>query len=108
MIPEEVRRLLGGKQEDIAVLYARVSSRDQDKDLETQLKTLEQYATAKGYKIAEAITDIASGLNENRKGLKKLIELAKEGNLMFSSSHISIDLRVSASGTLRSSSMLME
>jgi len=35
MIPEEVRRLLGGKQEDIAVLYARVSSRDQDKDLET-------------------------------------------------------------------------
>ncbi|RLF65402.1 MAG: IS607 family transposase [Thermoplasmata archaeon] len=80
MIPEEeVRRLLGGKQEDVAVLYARISREDQKGDLEKQLKTLEQYATARGYKIAEMITDIASGLNENRNGLKKLIELAKEG-----------------------------
>jgi len=47
--------------------------------LRHRLKTLEQYAAARGYKVAEAITDIASGLNENRKGLKKLIELAKEG-----------------------------
>jgi len=39
MIPEEeIRRLLGGGQEDIAVLYARISSRDQSKDLETQIK----------------------------------------------------------------------
>jgi len=80
MIPEEeIRRLLGGKQEDIAVLYARVSSRDQKEDLETQLKTLEQYAASKGYKVADTITEIASGLNENRRGLKRLIDLAKEG-----------------------------
>lgn len=36
-----------------------------------RLKTLEQYAATKGYKIVETITYIASGLNENRKGLRQ-------------------------------------
>ena len=35
---EEIRRLLSGGQEDDAVLYARISSRDQREDLETQIK----------------------------------------------------------------------
>ncbi|NJE06942.1 IS607 family transposase [Thermococcus sp. M39] len=79
-IPEdEVKRLLGEKAEVTrAVLYARVSGRDQKEDLETQLKLLEQYAVGKGYQIVEEIKEIASGLNENRKGLKKLIKLARE------------------------------
>ncbi|AEC51523.1 resolvase related protein [Pyrococcus sp. NA2] len=77
---EEVQRLLGKKKETMrAVLYARVSGKDQKKDLETQLKTLEQYAISKGYQIVEEVKEIASGLNENRKGLKKLITLAKNG-----------------------------
>jgi len=75
---EEVQKLLGKKKETTrAILYARVSGRDQKKDLETQLKTLEQYAISKGYQIVDEVKEIASGLNENRKGLKKLINLAK-------------------------------
>ncbi len=75
---EEVQKLLSKKRETTrAVLYARVSGRDQKKDLETQLKTLEQYAISKGYQIVEEVKEIASGLNENRKGLKKLINLTK-------------------------------
>ncbi|AIU70445.1 hypothetical protein TEU_08935 [Thermococcus eurythermalis] len=77
---EEVQKLLGKKKETTrAVLYARVSGRDQKEDLETQLKTLEQYAVSKGYQIVDEVKEIASGLKENRKGLKKLINLAKNG-----------------------------
>lgn len=39
MIPEEeIRRLLGGRRDDVAALYVRASSRDQKEDLETQIK----------------------------------------------------------------------
>ena len=60
-----------------AVIYARVSSRDQKNDLERQVEYLKEYAISKGYHIVDTITDIASGLNENRKGLKKLFKLTE-------------------------------
>ncbi len=56
------------------ILYARVSSNGQKKDLEYQKEKLELYAVAKGYTF-EVIEDIGSGLNYNKKGLKKLINL---------------------------------
>jgi len=76
MIPEsEVERIIGGKgevKEVRAVIYARVSSSDQKSDLERQIEYLTQYCTAKGYKIIDIISDVASGLKSERKGLKKL------------------------------------
>ncbi len=74
-IPEsEVRRLLSGVEtrEIRVVIYARVSSSDQKKDLERQIQYLTQYCSAKGYKVINVLSDIASGLKTNRRGLLKL------------------------------------
>ncbi len=57
-------------------IYARVSSHDQRKDLEAQLEFLRR-AVAGSFSQVYEVRDIASGLKRNRKGLLKLIELAK-------------------------------
>lgn len=59
------------------VLYARVSSHDQklNGDLQRQIDALTLYALNNNYNILNIITDVASGLNDNRKGLNKLIDL---------------------------------
>lgn len=56
------------------IIYARVSSYDQKKDLERQIKVLEQFCTSKGWQY-EIIKDLGSGLNYKKKGLKKLIKM---------------------------------
>ena len=69
------------KTPDKVVIYARVSSRDQKGDLERQVEYLKNYCSAKGYQVAKIITDISSGLNENRKGLKQLFKLVESGEV---------------------------
>jgi len=76
-IPEsEVRRLLSGVEagETRAVIYARVSSSDQKKDLERQIQYLTQYCSAKGYRVVDVLSDVASGLKISRRGLLKLFK----------------------------------
>lgn len=81
-VPEdEVKRLLGEKEVNTAVIYARVSSSDQKRDLERQIEYLKEYCSAKGYKVIDILTDVASGLNEKRKGLKKLFEYVVNGKV---------------------------
>jgi len=81
MIPEsELRRFLGEKpKETRAVIYARVSSHKQKKDgnLERQTERLRQYCSAKGYKVIDVVTDVASGLKEDRSGLQKLFKMVE-------------------------------
>ncbi len=76
MIPEsEIERIIGGKgerKEIRAVIYARVSASDQKSDLERQLQYLTQYCSAKGYRVVDILSDVASGLKTNRRGLMKL------------------------------------
>ncbi|MEM0318328.1 MAG: IS607 family transposase [Fervidicoccaceae archaeon] len=76
-VPEsEVRRILESRAKEIrAVVYARVSSSDQRKDLERQVRYLLEYCASKGYRVVEVLTDVASGLKTDRKSLKKLFEL---------------------------------
>jgi len=69
-------RLLGQERPNAVAIYARVSSHDQKKDLETQLDFLRQ-AVAGKYEEVYEVKDVASGIKGNRKGLLKLIELAK-------------------------------
>jgi len=69
-------KLMGQGKPNAVAIYARVSSRDQKKDLETQLDFLRK-AVAGKYETVYEIKDIASGIKGNRKGLLKLIELAK-------------------------------
>lgn len=53
--------------------YARVSSKKQSDDLERQVDNIKQYLDSK-YESYELITDIGSGINYSKPGLKKLIE----------------------------------
>ena len=53
--------------------YARVSSKKQLDDLERQINNLNTYISSK-YDSFDIITDIGSGINYNKPGLKKLIE----------------------------------
>ena len=72
----EVERILGLKTEEKevrAIIYARVSSSDQKSDLERQIQYLTQYCSTKGYKVVDVLSDVASGLKTNRKGLMKLL-----------------------------------
>jgi len=76
MISEsEIDRIVSGKEgikEVRAIIYARVSSNDQRNDLEKQIQYLTQYCSAKGYKVIDILSDIASGLKTDRRGLLKL------------------------------------
>ena len=75
----EVERLLRGVQSVKRVaIYARVSSNTQRNDLERQVESLKLWVS-RNFPSAEhvVVTDIASGLKEDRKGLRKLIEMAK-------------------------------
>lgn len=59
------------------ILYARVSTKNQKDDLERQIENLKQYAYSKGYNF-EIITDIGSGINYTKQGLKELLKLINE------------------------------
>jgi len=76
---EDVERLIGGvvKQRRV-ILYARVSSNSQRDDLEGQVKVLEDWARQNNIVDYEVVTDIGSGLNEDRGGFEKLLRLAVE------------------------------
>ncbi len=54
-------------------LYARVSSADQKDDLTRQLHRLRDYAAAKGYSVSKEVIELASGLNDSRPKLAKLL-----------------------------------
>ena len=75
-VPEsEVRRVAEGlpiSKEVRAIIYARVSSANQRSDLERQVQYLTQYCSSNGYSVIDVLSDIASGLKTDRKGLLKL------------------------------------
>ena len=56
-------------------IYARVSTPQQKKDLDNQINYLRQYIVSNGNIVDNSLifSDIASGMNENRKGLNDLI-----------------------------------
>jgi excisionase family DNA binding protein len=77
-VPEsEVRRIAEGlpiSREVRAAIYARVSSSDQRSDLERQVQYLTQYCSSKGYRVVDVLSDAASGLKTDRRGLLKLFD----------------------------------
>jgi len=58
------------------IIYARVSSSENKKNLETQAKRLIDYCIAKKYRILHVIKEVGSGVNDTRRLFLKL--LAKE------------------------------
>ena len=60
------------KQKKVAI-YSRVSSSENKDNLEKQKQRLLDYCAAKGYVVSNVVTEIGSGLNDNRIKLEKLI-----------------------------------
>ena len=80
-IPEsEINRLLGRPApKNQAVVYARVSSADQKGDLKRQREMLREYAKEKGYNVVATFEDVASGLKDDRRGLRKVFDVLRAG-----------------------------
>ena len=72
---DSVYELIGkrNKTKRVNVLYCRVSTLKQKKDLENQKKTLEEFCAKNGLTISNVYEDIGSGINFDRKGLSELI-----------------------------------
>ena len=62
------------------ILYARVSTKKQEEYLKNQIERLESFAREKGWSY-EVISEIASGVNEKRRGLKKLLNKVRRGEV---------------------------
>jgi len=67
-------------QNRLTIAYARVSSYDQKSDLERQKQLLEMYCASKGWSF-EIVSDLGSGMNYNKKGLKRLINSILMGEI---------------------------
>lgn len=70
---EDVYKLKGLDVKRKKVIYARVSTPKQKKDLENQIENITAYANKNGYGIDEVYSDIASGMNLDRKGFTNLL-----------------------------------
>ena len=55
-------------------LYARESSSDNKTALASQLTGLRQYAEARGYQIVHVVSEVASGMNDDRPKLHALLK----------------------------------
>ena len=71
---DELRQKEWSEKRNYALVYGRVSTVRQKEDLERQLDILKQEAEKDNYSIIEIYSDIGSGLNDNRKGLKKMLK----------------------------------
>jgi putative resolvase len=63
-------------------LYARVSSAGQKEDVDRQVQRLKDYAAAKGYQVSKEVIEIASGLNDTRPKLEKLLADTSIGTIV--------------------------
>lgn len=65
------------------VIYARVSTHKQKErgDLDRQIDKLKLFAIDKNVNNLKVISDVASGLNDNRKGLMSLINSVQKGEV---------------------------
>ena len=65
-----------------AALYSRVSTYGQKDDLERQEQRLKEFASSRGLEIVQSVTEIASGVNDQRPKLIKLLNTPNWGVLI--------------------------
>lgn len=79
---EDVFRLFNKGVEKKTYLYARVSTQKQKADLENQVAMLKQFCYSNGYRISGVYSDIASGINfEKRKDFFRLLDEVLDGRV---------------------------
>ncbi len=76
-VPEPESMLL-----PMAAVYARVSSHPQKDDLDRQADRLVAYANARGYQVVAVVKEVASGVNDERPRLTKLLANPEWGTLV--------------------------
>jgi len=64
----------GERNKDKYVVYARVSSSENKKNLDSQADRLVKFCNANGWKVDKVVKEVGSGLNDNRKKLLKIIQ----------------------------------
>lgn len=79
----EMDLLIDDADDRIDLIYARVSTHKQKErgDLQRQVDNIKLFAIDYNPRHLQVITDVASGLNDNRKGLLKLISLVQDGKV---------------------------
>ena len=70
---ESVYKFLNKDLERKNIIYCRVSTAKQKKDLENQKKNVESYCLKNGIKISDVYSDIGSGINFDRKEFQRLV-----------------------------------
>jgi putative resolvase len=78
--PSDVSMFRRQVSKDLTVAYARVSSSDQKEDLIRQEKMLEMFCSSHGWSY-EIISDLGSGMNYHKKGLRRLLGLILNRNI---------------------------
>lgn len=64
------------------IVYARVSSSENKSNLESQAYRLQEFCTANGWIVNEVVKECASGLNDNRPKLSKILTERKATRLV--------------------------
>ena len=72
MLPNVIGKTVLPAMERKTYVYARVSTKKQEGDLERQKQSLEMFCAARGW-VFETVADIGSGLNYEKKGLRKIL-----------------------------------
>ena len=72
-VDESVYKILNKNIERKNVIYSRVSTPKQKKDLENQTILLKEFCLKNGYKISDIYSDIGSGINFDRKEFQRLV-----------------------------------
>lgn len=80
---KEINRLLNEEEQirKITLVYARCSTQKQKDNLERQVGRLLEYCLKNKFENVELFKEIGSGLNDNRKELKKLLNRIKTNEI---------------------------
>jgi len=69
-------------KQEYVVAYARVSSSENKKYLDSQIQRITDFCNAKGWQVNQATKEVGSGLNDKRQQLLKIFEQEKATKLV--------------------------
>jgi len=61
-------------EDERVIIYCRVSNHSRKAEMDYQVQRCEDYCIAKGYSVSKVYKEIASGMNDNRKQMWKMID----------------------------------
>jgi putative resolvase len=79
IVDEDAKK--SNKKEHI-VVYARVSSSENKKYLDSQIQRVVDFCNAKGWNVHQSVKEVGSGLNDKRQQLLKILEQGKATKLV--------------------------